>query len=429
MSNIRIVFLREFIQRLKSKGFILSTLLAPLGMLVFIGILAISAMAGLSNEDHRTIAVIDEGGEVVAGIKMPPNYTLKPSKDTPENLRKQVLDETLDGYMVIPAAVLQGKGEVVYYSRGGGGLSFQLEIQRAVNQAVRALRLDHAKVSPDVRALFESETNVTIKEITAQGEKADATGALTGLAFVMAFLIYMMMFIYGSLVMQSVIEEKLNRVMEVMVSSVRPFDLLMGKVMGMGVLGVVQIVAWTVLSMGIMSAAGPIILLFLKPNQMNLPNQATQQQVLEKAGFVMPELHLMMFVWFALFFVGGYLLYASYFAAVGSAVESPQDAQQLMMPITLLIIIPMLFINSVIMNPDGGLATALSIIPFFAPILMPARIMATDVPIWQPTLAFILLTLTFLGAIWVSGRIYRVGVLSYGKKPSLLDLMKWVRMA
>ncbi|MBN8588101.1 MAG: ABC transporter permease [Rhodothermia bacterium] len=427
--KIKLVFLREFMQRIKSKGFILSTLLAPFGMVIFLGLTIYSVSLGMEEESTQKIALNDKTGVVAPLLKLPDSYTLKHGVVDENVLRKQVLDGTLDGYLFIPADALQGDAKLTFFSSGGGGIGKQILLQNAIEEAIRGARLKQANLPENVKAIFEAETRLEMKEITATGEKADTTGALTGIAFAMAFLIYMMMLIYGSLVMQSVIEEKLNRVMEVLISSVRPFDLLMGKVLGMGALGMVQMLAWSGLSMAMTTAMGPLLLLFFDPKKMNLPDTASQQQVLESAGFAIPELSPMLFVWFVLFFIGGYLLYASYFAAIGSAVESPQDAQQLMMPITFLIIVPMLFINTVIMNPDSTMAMVLSIIPFFSPILMPARIAATDVPFWEPALAFILLAATFVGAIWVSARIYRIGVLSYGKKPKMSDLLKWIRTA
>ncbi|MBL7977202.1 MAG: ABC transporter permease [Bacteroidetes Order II. Incertae sedis bacterium] len=427
--KIKLVFLREFMQRIKSKGFILSTLLAPFGLVVFLGLTIYSVSLGMEEDSNQRIAVKDETGGVASLLKLPSSYTLILEPATEEALRKQVLEGKLDGYLFIPSDALKGDAKLTYVSGGGGGINKQIQLQNAVEDAIQEARLKQANIPDNVKAIFAANTRLEMKEITAFGEKADTTGALTGIAFAMSFLIYMMMFIYGSLVMQSVIEEKLNRVMEVLISSVRPFELLMGKVLGMGALGLVQMLVWSALSMAMTTAMGPLLLLFFDPAKMNLPDTASQQQVLDSAGFAIPELSPMLFVWFVLFFIGGYLLYASYFAAVGSAVESPQDAQQLMMPVTFLIIIPMLFINTVIMNPDGTTAKILSMIPFFSPILMPARIAATDVPFWEPAVAFVLLVFTFIGAIWVSARIYRIGVLSYGKKPSIRDLVKWIRTA
>ena len=175
--------------------------------------------------------------------------------------------------------------------------------------------------------------------------------------------------------------------------------------------------------------AGSIAALFLDPSDLNLPADATQQEVLDASGFVVPSIAPEVFVWFILFFLGGYLLYASLFAAVGAAVEQQQDAQSLMFPITLLIVIPILFITFLNESPNSALAIGLSLVPFFSPILMVVRIAITEVPFWQVALAYVLLVLAFIGGVWVSSRIYRVGILMYGKKPSLLDLLRWFRYA
>lgn len=429
MGKIGIVFSKEYLQRLQSKGFIIGTLLAPLGMAVFFGIIIFSATLGLDDQSRKTIAVIDETRVLVEKMKVPKEYRIERTADDPAKLRMQVLDKKLDGYLILPQSLLEGEGQPAYFSANTGGISFQVTLQGAIREALREVRLAKAGASPEVMKVLNSEIDLKMTEVTAQGDKADSSTILMGIAYAMAFLIYIMMLIYGSLVMQSVIEEKTSRVLEVVVSSVRPYELMMGKVLGMGALGLTQLVIWLVLGMVMTSALGSLSMMFINPASFNLPAEASQQQVLGAAGLALPSFSPLFFMGSLVFFLGGYLLFSSLFAAIGSAVESPQDAQQLMMPITMLIIIPILFIHQVVLMPDGSLATWLSILPFGSPILMPARLAATAVPFWEVALAFVLLIAAFLGAIWVSARIYRIGILSYGKKPSFRDLLKWIRTA
>lgn len=429
MNKIKIVFLREFLTRIKSKGFILSTLLAPLGLAVVIGTSIFATMSSMEDDTKREIAVVDETGKLATSIELLSNVSLKPTTESAAVLRKKVLAEALDGYLILPASLLEGKGSVQYFSRGNGGFALQIQLQKSIEEAVRIQRLQAKGVTGEVQSILNQRTNLEMQTITAQGAKADDTGFYTGLAFAMAMFIYMMMFIYGSIVMQSVMEEKSSRVLEIMASSVRPFDMMMGKVLGMGALGLLQMTAWIVLSMTMMTMLGSITTLFLNPTTMNLPDVASQQQMLNATGFAIPDLKISLFFYFLLYFLGGYLLYSSYFTAVGSAVESPQDAQQMMLPITFLIIIPMLLIQSIIGNPDSTLSVILTQIPFFSPMLMPARIAVTDVPLWQIALSLLLLVGGFLATIWVSARIYRIGILMYGKKPSFKDLLKWIKTA
>jgi ABC-2 type transport system permease protein len=232
----------------------------------------------------------------------------------------------------------------------------------------------------------------------------------------MAFLIYMAILLYGSFVMQAVVEEKSTRIVEIIISSARPFDLLMGKVLGVGMTGLVQMGAWALMLSGIMIYGGTIAALFIDPSTLNLPETASSAEVMAAADIPIPQLDPMIFAAFVLFFLMGYLMYASLFAAVGSAVENVQDAQSLTIPLMLPIILAMAVLTPVIESPDSTLATIMSHFPLTSPIIMMVRISITDIPIWEVGLSLAILLGSFLGAIWFSGRIYRVGVLSYGKK-------------
>ncbi|MEX0746930.1 MAG: ABC transporter permease, partial [Rhodothermales bacterium] len=216
-------------------------------------------------------------------------------------------------------------------------------------------------------------------------------------------------------------------VLQVVVSTERPIELHKGKLQRIGAMGLVQMAAWAVLLIGLSMSAGGIVSIFLDPADFNLPAGAGQEELLAAADFAVPQISASLFVWFLLFFLGGYLLYSSIFAAVGAAVEQQQDAQGLMLPVSLLIVIPILFISVLIESPNSNLSIALSLIPFFSPILMVVRVAVTSVPFWQVALSFLLLCLSFVGSVWVSGRIYRVGILMYGKKPTLRDLARWFR--
>jgi ABC-2 type transport system permease protein len=226
--------------------------------------------------------------------------------------------------------------------------------------------------------------------------------------------------------MQGVIEEKSNRVVEIIVSSVRPFELLMGKVLGIGAMGLTQMMVWAALVMGGLAGAAPILALFLDPASLGVSADASSQAMAEAAGLSIPTIPFDLIIWFILFFLGGFLLYASLFAAVGSAVEQQQDAQNLLLPVMTPLILPILFLTFILESPDATISVVLSLIPFFSPILMMLRAAITTVPAWEMAAAFGLLVVTFLGMIWLAGRIYRVGILSYGKTPSLREIAQWV---
>jgi len=431
MSKIWIVLKNEFLRRVRSKWFILTTLLGPIALIAFfviIGVVAVSAMEG----GERTIAVVDETGVLLPDLEASSDerYRFVAPGIPTDSVRSAVMAGRYDGYLVLPAGLLDGEGEAVYYSPEGGGASvFQGEIAGRVRSAVEKQRLLRRNVPLEVIDILKQRVPIRMVKLTEAGETAGDTGAYIVVGFIMGFLIYLAMLIYGSVVMQGVIEEKLSRVVEIIVSSVRPFQLLMGKVLGIGAMGLVQMVVWAALIMAGTLFSGTILSLFLDPAKLNLPVDASQEELLAAANFTPPHLSPDVFVWFVLFFLVGYLLYASLFAAIGSAVEQQQDAQSLLLPVMMPIIISIIFIQPVIEAPNSTLAVLLSMIPFFSPIPMVVRVAVTDVPFWQVSLSFLLLVGAFIGAIWVSARVYRVGILMYGKKPRLKDLLRWIRYA
>ena len=296
-----------------------------------------------------------------------------------------------------------------------------------MDRAVQRQRLAEQNASPELLAIIEAEVPMETVKLTEEGEEADQALAFSAVGFLMGFIIYLATFVYGGTVMHSVMEEKTSRVVEVMASSVRPFHLLMGKLLGVGAMGLLQMMLWLVLIIGGVLALGAGATLFLNPADFNLPADASNQQLLNAADLTLPTIAPEVIIWFLLFFLGGYFLYASLFAAIGSAVEQQQDAQSLMMPLTFLVIIPIMCIWVVIESPNSMLSTVLTMIPFFSPILMVVRVAVAEVPFWEVLLSYALLVATFVGAVWLSGRVYRVGILMYGKKPSFGELLRWVR--
>lgn len=428
MSKTWIVLKSEFSRRVRSKWFILTTLLGPLFLMLLM--IAPAAIGYLAAEGHeRRIAVVDETGVLAEALAEASSerFLFTSTEQPTEAVRAAVMNEELDGYLVLPEGLIRGEASAAYYSAEGGGLSLGAELESIVDDLVDDYRLEAQNAPPEVLEILESRTEVRLMKLTEEGELADSTAASAALGFILGFIIYIAMFIYGAYVMHGVMEEKQSRVLEVVVSSVRPFELLMGKVLGIGAMGLVQMGAWAVFLLGLSMAAGGIASVFLDPADLNLPQNVSGEEMLAQTNFALPDLSPEIFIWFLLFFLGGYLLYASLFAAVGSSVEHQQDAQGLMMPVTIVIIIPLMFIAVLVEDPNTPLAIALSMIPFFSPILMVVRVAVTNVPFWQVALSFLILCLTFVGTIWVCGRIYRVGILMYGKKPTLRDLVRWFR--
>ena len=427
LHKIWLIVRSEYWRRVRSTAFLLATLLVPFG---FILVAAAPAALGYLAEQssQKTVAVVDETGGALADSLAAGDeqLTFRPVDQPVDSVRAAVRAETYDGYLLLPDSLLAGTGSATYYSMQGGGLTDQIQISDRVSRVVQKQRLRAAEATSSVLAILESEVSVESRTIQKEGTGEDHTFAYTAIGYVMAFVIYFAVFVYGQYVMQGVIEEKSNRVVEIIVSSVRPFELLMGKVLGIGAMGLTQMVVWSVLVMGGLAGAAPLIALFLDPSSLGVAPDASSQAMAEAAGFSVPPIPFDLIAWFILFFLGGFLLYASLFAAVGSAVEQQQDAQNLLLPVMTPLILPILFLAFVLESPDATISVVLSLIPFFSPILMMLRAAITAVPLWQMLGAFGLLVATFLGMIWLAGRIYRVGILSYGKTPSFREIAQWV---
>lgn len=425
-----IVAKNEFMKRVKTRWFVFTTLLGPIVLVAFfavIGFVSASAIEG----GESTILVLDETGRMASELNDPEGKLSFVASDAAEdNLRERVLAGEADGYLVLPAGLINGEAGARYYSTEGGGVSsFNFDLRNIIRGTVRTLRLQDQQVAPEVYDIINASVGLETIKLSDEGEEQGSSAAYAIVGGIMGFLIYITMLIYGSVVMQGVIQEKMNRVVEIIVSSVKPFQLLMGKVLGIGAMGLVQMSFWAILIAGGTMGSGFIISLFVDTNNLNLPDTATQAEVLDAVGFQIPDLGPEVFVFFVIYFLLGYLLYATLFAGIGSAVEQQQDAQSLTLPVMMPIIVSIVFLQAVIEAPNSMLSVVLSLIPFTAPIPMVVRVAMIDVPIWQLALSLTLLAGTFVGAIWVSSRIYRVGILSYGKKPSLKEIIKWMRYA
>ena len=433
-SALGVIFKSEFIRRFTSKSYILTTLLMPFGIAAFIALITFISLSAMSDGSSR-LAIIDESGQLGTSLEALGTDRVTPvlipsSSEAIAMTQDSVRAGVYAGVVVLPDSLIEGKGEALLYTiegtSGNSGLSGW--IRTHVSDLIIRYRLAEINLGEEVLTIVENRVGVESFKLADVGVADDDSGYFVVLGFLMAFLIYMAILLYGSFVMQAVVEEKSTRIVEIIISSARPFDLLMGKVLGVGMTGLVQMGAWALILSGIMIYGGTIAALFIDPSTLNLPETATSAEVMAAADIPIPQLDPMIFAAFVLFFLMGYLMYASLFAAVGSAVENVQDAQSLTIPLMLPIILAMAVLTPVIESPDSTLANVMSHFPLTSPIIMMVRISITDIPLWEVGLSLAILLGSFLGAIWFSGRIYRVGVLSYGKKPSLAELIRWARM-
>jgi len=428
MQKILLILQSEFWRRARSTAFVVATLLVPVFLIGISVLPTLLIYVGESQGDVETIAVVDETEMLLSALQEEAaegNSFAFTRADAPtDSLRARTLRGELDAYLLLPATILEGEGTPEYFSGESGGISGPIRLENLVERAVRNVRLSERNVPSEVRAIMDANLNLKASTITEEGTESQS--ALSGfLGLMMALTVYLAVFVYGQYVMQGVIEEKSNRVVEVVVSSVKPFELLMGKVLGIGSLGLVQMIIWVTLAGAGLTFGGTLVALFIDPADLGIAPDASSEAVMDAAGITLPTVPLDVVVWFILFFIGGYLLYASLFAAVGSAVEQQQDAQNLLYVVLVPLMVPIIAAGYIMEVPNGMIAKVLSYVPFFSPVLMPVRMTATNVPVWEVVLAFALLVVGFLVMIWIASRIYRVGIFMYGKAASFSEIARW----
>ncbi len=435
MKKMWLITRREYLTRVRNKTFLLSTFLLPVVFIVFIaGAVALQ----LKTKSHNRIAVIDANGFFSDYLKGDSalSFDFSPGLDT-----LNYAQQGCSAVLIIPPLSDNGKTECRLKFKKALGIEQASALEDHIRDAVTdhmifekttvsRAKLDSIRKESDITHISHYEDNGTTARAASQ------TSAYV-IGYVSGILIYLLTFIYGAAVMRGVMEEKTNRIAEVMVSSVRPFELMWGKITGIGAVGLTQFLLWVVLLGAIgFIAQGVIPHDALENATKNAPMSggAAMAMKAQSSGFnfsnfiINTNMGLVVFC-FLFYFIGGYLFYSALFAAVGSAVnEDPQEAQSLMLPITLPVVFSFVIMTVVVQDPSGPLATWASIIPFSSPIVMMARIPAGvpgTVPYWQLGLSMVLLVLGFLGTTWLAGKIYRIGILMYGKKPSWKIMWKW----
>ncbi len=416
LSKLRAVVRREYLERVRSKAFIIGTILGPILMGA---IMVVPVFITGSGGKLLRVAVLDESGVLQSQVEEAlrearrndePRFDVQPAGEgTVEArtaaLRKAVVDGDLDGFLLLPEGAVEASAASYYGRTVSNQMDLSL-IRGKVREVVVSHRLAEAGLDPGrVKDLTRYLEWRTIR-LSEEGEREDKGVAII-FALILLMILYATILMWGQVVMAGVIEEKSSRVIEVLASGVPPTQLLAGKLLGVGGAGLTQFLVWSLSLLGIsLAAAGPM------PG--NIP---------------MPEISPLILVSFVAFFVRGFAFYASLYAAIGAAVNTIQEAQNFVFPIVIPLVLGLVCFPVILESPDGGLAVILSLIPFLTPLLMFLRIVVLTPPWWQIALSLVLLGASIWGVLWVSARIYRVGILMYGKKPTFPELMRWVRHA
>ena len=436
MDKLKLIIKREFLAKVKNKSFIVMTILSPL-LMVALGAL-IFFLNEKNSEDIRMIAFVDESellNTVFTNSESTKYVDLTPLGI--DEARKQT-EKSYYGVLYIPKSDslnMLAKG-IAFYSEDAPSLSLLNDIENKLEKKIRDLKIE--QLNFDVAKIKATETDVEITTENFSGEKSSKIGSIlrmvAGGGF--GYLIFMFIIIYGTSVMRSVIEEKTSRIIEVIISSVKPFQLMLGKILGNALAGILQFIIWMIsagllmyvfsLFFGADSATSTMALNQMTPEMAQQVQQAAMSDIQIAFMEVRNLPILTMFFSFIVYFLGGYLIYSSIYAAIGAAVDSETDTQQFMMPVLMPLVIAIYVGFSVIENPHGPIALAFSLFPLTSPIVMLMRI-PFGVPMWQIITSMLLLIGTFILIVWFAAKIYRVGILMYGKKPSYKELYKWLK--
>lgn len=411
------------------------TFLSPL---IMVGIFTLVAyLSQLNNDNIRTISVLDESGLFISQFENTEQikYNILTNVELP--VAKKISEEAEHyGLLFIPEIenIDELSKSITFYSEDSPSLPIMGTIENVIEEKVNAMKLREAGI--DAERIKELRIIVNAKQETFKGQETSKLGSILKLAFggIAGYLLFMFIIIYGNMIMRSVIEEKTSRIIEIIISSVKPIKLLLGKILGTSLAGVTQFVAWVIL-LGVFSAV--ISAIFgIDASAVQSPQQEMLNQTMDSGaqGMVrdiileinnLPLANLI--IMFLLFFVGGYLLYASLYAAIGAAVDSETDTQQFMLPILMPLILA-IYVGffTVIENPHGTVSQVFSFIPLTSPVVMLMRI-PFGVPVWQQILSLVILFGTFIGTVWFAAKIYRVGILMYGKKASYKEIFKWLK--
>ncbi len=440
-SKFLLVAQREYLTRVRKKSFIIMSLIGPL---LTVALFAVPVLIARLSDSNKVVAVAD-AGNIFEGKLPAPQDDVRYEAVTTDLAQAKATYKAgkYDALLYVPPFELDNPAGFQIFSKQGAGLSLENDLRRAINRQIETRRMANAGIRPEVMDKIKADVELKAISLSEQGEKSASTGVSTGIAYFSGFLIYIFIFIYGIQIMRGVMEEKTNRIVEVMISSIKPFQLLLGKIVGIAAVGLTQLGLWVLLSTAITSVfagsvspakmaqtrvdqaravAGPESAAAKKERKKEAP-VAKFFAALEEANVNIP----LVIGSFLFYFLGGYLFYGALFGAIGSAVDNETDTQQFMMPVTMPLVLTFVVCQAVLTtNPNGSVAVWMSLIPFTSPIAMMMRLPFGGVPAWQLALSMALLIGGFLFTTWLAARIYRVGILMYGKKITYGELSKWL---
>ncbi len=429
MNKIWLIIHREYLTRVRKKSFIIMSIIGPL---LIASLWVIPIWLATRETEERTINVIDESGYFKNELTETGSLNFIYMQQDISEAKKRLSENESYGLLYIPPINIDNPEAITLFTETNPSIDVISTLEGALKNKIEELKLIRSEIDRETLDNLQADISIDTINLTESGEKAGSAGVATAIGYISAIMIYFFIFIYGIQILRGVIEEKSNRIVEVIVSSVRPFQLMVGKIIGVGAVGLTQFLIWVILGFAITSVVGASF--NIGSTELSDTGPA-MEQVQQAEPDLMIEIFqalesinvsLLIFA-FLFYFLGAYLMYGSLFAAIGSAVDNDTDAQQFQLPITIPLIFSLIVLSAIIREPDGNLAFWLSIIPLFSPIVMMMRL-PFGVPYWELILSMILLVGGFIFTMWLASRIYRIGILMHGAKVNYRILGKWLFM-
>ena len=439
-SKIWLIIKREYKTRVQTKSFLLSTFLTPLLILGFMGFVIFMTVS--DNEAPKQVIVIDETGRMLYPLTQLNATRYLPIKadQSIEQIRNLIMEDELDGYVFFDQTFLSEGTPATFVHNGSGGITFFESLRSDVRDVTRQIRLKDNDVSDAVIAIFEERPALENRRLNEAGVDEQSNAFLSSIGGILiGVFIFIGLFGYGAILMRSVIEEKTSRIVEIITSSVKPIELMLGKLVGVCLVALTQFSLWIATYAGVTILAAPVAQFFINQRMSDLQNTLTTVDSSGTADTTSADIDLsfldqfsfdpLFILYFFVFFILGFLMYSSIFAAIGAAVDSEQDSQQFQFIILSPIFLGYMLNLRIAEAPDSTFAIVASLFPLTSPINMVTRMLVSNVPFWEVLLSILLLILSLIGMLLLAARIYRTGILMYGKKPTLKELYKWIRQA
>ena len=431
-AKIWLITKREYLTRVQTKSFLLSTFLTPLFIIGLMGLVIYVTVS--ENEAPKQVVVIDETLRISNKLVEIDPVRYIPSDESPEVIREEVLEGQWDGYILIESDFLSENSTATFVHNGAGGISFYESLRSDLRDVTREIRLQDNDVPQDIISIFEERPSLENKRINEEGIEEDSNAFVSSIAGILiGVFIFIGLFGYGAILMRSVIEEKTSRIVEIITSSVKPIELMVGKLVGVCLVALTQFGLWIATYAGITVLAAPVAQFFIAQRMGSVPtdmvNPGMESASVDLSFLDQFSVNPVFLMYFFVFFILGFLMYSSIFAAIGAAVDSEQDSQQFMTPVMLPILIGYMLNFRIAEVPDSTFATIASLFPLTSPINMMTRLLVSNVPFWEVLLSIGLLIASVAGMMLLGARIYRTGILMYGKKPSFKEIFKWIRQS